>query len=253
MLSTIQLFGIPVCAGSRDEVLRTVFAEAGDGRQIAVATLNAEMAVAASRNPDFKRLLAEKMLVIPDGKRIAVTARKALGVKLEVYPGIEFAFDLVKSAAERGAAGQNAHSIFLLGAKPGVAEKAAENLRTLIPGANIAGVHHGYFKGGEALVAEAINRSGATAVLAGMGSPYQEFWIDAWRDKLSARIFAGVGGSFEVWAGVHRRAPVWIRSAGIEWLYRAFADPRRIKRLAFIPAYLALERAELKSAAVERA
>lgn len=263
MLKTVTLFGIPIACASRGEILRAVLAEADAGRQVAVATLNAEMAVEASRNPEFHRLLAERMLVVPDGRRIAVTARKALGAALDVYPGIEFAFDLVKAtivpggiaAREQSANGDAAmregsgsHSVFLLGSRPGVAETAAEKIAAEIPGARIAGTHHGFFKGEDGRVVELVNASGATILLAGLGSPFQEFWIEKHRALLSPRILAGVGGSFEVWAGVHRRAPGWIRTAGLEWLYRALADPRRLKRLVFIPAYLALERAEARAA-----
>lgn len=261
MANPLKIFGIPVCADSRDEFLRAVLAQAGAGRQIAVATLNAEMAVAANRNKEFHKLLCERMLVIPDGRRIAVTARKIYGVKLEVYPGIEFACDLVKSTAFSGNTESKnllpetervdaetrgaSRSVFLLGSKPGVAEKAAKWLKVEIPGVRIAGLHHGFFKGEDERVVEKINKSGATFLLAGLGSPFQEFWIEKYRGLLMPRVLVGVGGSFEVWARIHRRAPGWISSLGLEWLYRALADPKRLRRLTFIPEYLAMERSEV--------
>jgi len=240
VLKTISLFGIEITCASREEILGWTLAEADEGSQVAIATLNAEMVMRAVDDPDFLRLLHSREIVIPDGRSIAESARRILAERIEVYPGIEFAFDLVKATTE------GTRSVFLLGSKAGVAEKAVSHLLEAIPGCRIAGCHHGYFRGKDDRIVALINESKATILLAGMGSPYQEFWLEENRERLESRILAGVGGSFEVWAGLHRRAPKWMSRIGLEWLYRALRDPGRLKRLGFIPRYLALERAEIR-------
>jgi N-acetylglucosaminyldiphosphoundecaprenol N-acetyl-beta-D-mannosaminyltransferase len=238
VIATVALFGLQVAKGPRKDILDWAAACALSGRSSHVVTLNAEMIVRGAQDVRFRMLLERAELLIADGQSIARSARRIAGEAVEVYPGIEFAFDLVRESRERD------FSVFLLGSKPGVADAAAAKLRETLPGCRIAGAHHGYFRGFDEKVVERINASGAKVLLAGMGSPYQELWLDEWRPKLSAGLVVGVGGSFEVWSGAFRRAPGWINAAGLEWLYRAMLDPRRIARLEFIPHYLSMERDE---------
>lgn len=245
--STVTLFGIDIAASQRKVVVDRVLSEADAGIQTLVVTLNAEMVVNASADSEFAQILKSSKLVIPDGMSIVRSGRRILGASLEVYPGVEFAYDLLAEASTR-----NGYSVYMLGAKDGTASAAADWLRGRLPDLNIAGCHHGYFRGNDDAIVEMINESRATILFAGLGSPFQEKWLEQQCSRLKPRILVGVGGSFEVWAGTKKRAPRWVSNAGLEWLYRAATDPGRIRRLSFIPRYLALERKEIARERLKR-
>ena len=119
--------------------------------------------------------------------------------------------------------------LFLLGARPGIAEATAENMRKRFPGLDICGTRHGYFDRAQTRqVISEINRSGADIVLVAMGVPHQELWIDAHRQHLDARVLMGVGGLFDFYSGRISRAPVWVRELGMEWGWRILQEPGRM-------------------------
>ncbi len=244
VLANVELFGIDIVCAPRSDILRFVLDEAANGRQLAIVTLNAEMIVNAHGDDKFMAILKSRDFVIPDGQGIARTTLKVYRQELPVYPGIEFAYDLLLATADPSSA--HPQSVFLLGSKDGIAQTAKANLEAQIPDVRITGFHHGYIKGIDDEIVKLVNESGATILFAGMGSPFQEEWLERNRSRLNARILVGVGGCFEVWAGVFKRAPKWINRIKLEWLYRALIDPKRMKRLAFIPKYLRLERKEIR-------
>ena len=194
-----------------------------------VVTPNPEIVWAARKDPGYAALLAGADLVLPDGIGVVYGAR-ILGTPLkEKVPGIEFASALIGRLAERGG------SLFLFGAKPGVAEKAAENLKAQYPGIVIAGCEDGYHTDDPGVLAH-INEAAADLLLVCLGAPKQERWMA--ESGANAGLMAGLGGSLDVFAGVVRRAPeAWCR-LGLEWLYRLLSDPRRIGRMMKLPLFL---------------
>jgi N-acetylglucosaminyldiphosphoundecaprenol N-acetyl-beta-D-mannosaminyltransferase len=120
------------------------------------------------------------------------------------------------------------HSVFFLGAKAPVVQDAVNILRKQYPRLNIAGFHHGYFWDDEAAVVEKIRQSGASMLFVAITSPKKEQFINRWREKLGVKFAMGVGGTFDVVAGVTRRAPLWMQKTGLEWLYRVLQEPRRM-------------------------
>ena len=132
---------------------------------------------------------------------------------------------------------ESGERLYLLGAKPGVAEAAARNLEEKYPGLTICGTHDGYFKE-DAPVVEAIRASGADAVFVCLGAPKQEYWMIEHGPATGAKLMAGLGGSLDVFAGVARRAPEAWQKLGLEWLYRLLREPRRIGRMARLPLFL---------------
>ena len=128
--------------------------------------------------------------------------------------------------------------LYLLGAKPGVAEAAARNLEARYPGLSICGTHDGYFQE-DGPVVEEIRRSGADAVFVCLGAPKQEYWMREHGLATGARLMAGLGGSLDVFAGVVERAPESWQKMGLEWLYRLMKEPSRIGRMARLPLFLA--------------
>lgn len=196
-----------------------------------VVTPNSEIVYACRDTSGLSELLNRAALVLPDGIGV-VYASRILGRPLkQKVAGIDFAAGL---AAELARAGR---SLFLLGAKPGVAEQAAERLKETCPGLVIAGVHDGYFQEDGPIVAE-IAQSGADVVFVCLGVPKQEFWMAANGQATGAKILVGLGGSLDVFAGVSKRAPdIWVR-LGLEWLYRLIQEPWRFKRMCRLPLFL---------------
>jgi len=129
--------------------------------------------------------------------------------------------------------------VFFLGAKPGVAQAAADKLQTEIPGLIVSGCRDGYFKASEEdELIEEINASSADFICVAMGSPKQELFLEKYRDRLAVRVGVGVGGSFDVWSGNTKRAPEFYCNHGLEWFYRLIKEPYRFWRMCKIPVFL---------------
>lgn len=179
---------------------------------------------------NFKK---DSSIIIPDGVG-TVLASKIQGTPVkEKIPGIEVMGEIIKKAEREG------KGIYLLGAKEDVLLKCSENLLIKYPELNIVGMKNGYFKKEDSdLIAEDIKSKNPYAIFIAMGSPRQEEFISKYMDELPCNIFMGVGGSFDVFAGNVNRAPKWMISLGLEWLYRVSKEPWRIKRLGAIPKFL---------------
>ena len=201
-----------------------------DGFHYAV-TPNPEFLLAAKRNAPFRQALLNADLVLADGIGVVYSA-KILGRPLKgKVTGIGFAQLLMAWMAEHG------KRLFLLGAKPGVAEQAAANLRQIYPGLTICGTHDGYFRE-DTPVVEAIRSAGADVVFVCLGAPKQELWMVEHGPATGAHLMVGLGGSLDVFAGVVERAPEGFQKLGLEWLYRLIKEPRRIGRMARLPLVL---------------
>ena len=196
-----------------------------------VVTPNPEIVEICRENEAARRAVGGAALVIPDGIGVMYGA-KILGTPLKQrLPGIEFAQGLMARMARQG------KSLYLLGAKPGVAEQAAERLRKDYPGLVIAGTHDGYFQD-DGPVTDAIRASGADVVFVCTGAPKQELWMEKNGAATGAHLLLGLGGALDVFAGVVQRAPAIFCKLGLEWLYRLLKQPSRIGRMARLPLFL---------------
>lgn len=196
-----------------------------------VVTPNPEIVEVCRENAAARAAVNGADLVLPDGIGV-IKGAAMLGTPLkEKTPGIEFAAHLMERMAKEGS------SLYLLGAKPGVAEQAAKNLAAQYPGLVIAGVHDGYFQE-DGPVVEAIRQSGADAVFVCLGAPKQELWMAKNGPATGARLLCGLGGSLDVFAGVVERAPKFWSDHGLEWFYRLCKEPRRIGRMMKLPLFL---------------
>ena len=194
-------------------------------------TPNPEFLLAARKDQPFRQALLDADLVLADGVGVVYSA-KLLGRPLKGrVPGIEFAQALMGWMAKHG------KRLFLLGAKPGVGELAAANLRDRYPGLILCGTHDGYFKEDEPVV-QAIRESGADVVFVCLGAPKQEFWMAKHGPATGAHLMVGLGGSLDVFAGVVERAPEGFQKLGLEWLYRLMKEPKRFGRMAKLPLVL---------------
>ena len=196
-----------------------------------MATPNPEIVMAAWENGELMDALTNADLVIPDGIGV-VKAAKILGTPLkERLPGIEIGEAILKYLAESG------KSAFLLGAKPGVAELAAEQIKKKYPGINICGTNDGYFKEDAPVVAK-INAARPDFLMVCLGAPKQEIWMSKNAPMLDVGLMAGLGGSLDVFAGTVERAPKVWQELNLEWLYRCIKEPWRFKRTAKLPLFL---------------
>lgn len=170
-------------------------------------------------------------LVLPDGIGVIYGAKILKTPLKERVPGIEFGTAMLEYCARSG------KSVFFLGAKPGVAEQAAENLKARFPGLIVAGTKDGYFKD-DAAAAEAIRASGAEMALVCLGAPKQEKFMAAYGEATGARLLLGLGGSLDVFAGVVQRAPEFYVRHNLEWFYRLIKNPSRVGRMMKLPLFL---------------
>ena len=194
-------------------------------------TPNPEFILSAKKDEAFRTVLNGADLVLPDGIGV-IYAAKILGRPLTGrVTGVDFAQGLMASMAATG------KRLFLLGAKPGVAEQAADKLRQAHPGLIICGTHDGYFQE-DAPVIEAIQNARADAVFVCLGAPRQELWMAQNGPATGAKLAIGLGGCLDVFSGNVQRAPEAMQKLGLEWLYRLLKEPKRIGRMAKLPLIL---------------
>ncbi len=201
-----------------------------------IATVNPEFVVIAQSNPEFMRVLNSTALNVPDGVGLMWAARRAGTPVHERVAGQDLMDRICALAAERG----DTARVFLLGAREGIAEKAANFLTNKHPRLQIAGCYAGSPAIEEELgIVERINASGAQILFVAYGPPKQELWIARNASRLkNVMVAMGVGGTFDTLAGIVPRAPKWMRDAGFEWAYRLLREPRRIKRQMAIPYFM---------------
>jgi len=199
-----------------------------------VVTCNPEMVMTSLSDLLFAEILRRADLVVPDGIGV-VWASRVLGSPLkERVPGIELMEAVLAEAAREG------WRVFLLGGEPGIAAAAARAMKESFPGLNIVGEHHGFFsRSEEPQVLEMVRAAKPHVLLLALGVPRQEKWAAAHLGSLRVPVAIGVGGSFNVWAGVDKRAPQWMRNIHLEWLYRIIRQPWRLKRAMAIPRFMA--------------
>lgn len=203
--------------------------DAREGRY--VVTPNPEIVMLARENPALKEALSGADIVLPDGAGI-IKGAAILGRPMkEKVPGIDFACGVMARLAERGG------SVYLFGAKPGVAEAAAETLRTKFPGLVISGTSDGYFSDDGPII-EKIKDAAPDFLLVCLGAPKQELWMAKMSGKLPVGLMVGLGGSLDVFAGTVKRAPEAWQKLDLEWLYRLLKEPRRIGRMMKLPLFV---------------
>jgi len=196
-----------------------------------IVTPNPEIVWMARRDEALSAAVNGAALVLPDGIGI-IHAARILGTPLcEKIPGIDFVAALFNKMAGSGG------SVFLFGAKPGVAEEAGLALVQSYPGLVIAGTADGYFAD-EELVIEQINSANPDLLLVCLGAPKQELWMREKTGLLNAGLCAGLGGSLDIFAGKTKRAPAFYQRFGLEWFYRLIREPRRIKRMIKLPLFI---------------
>lgn len=220
-----KILGFGVDLMSFSEALEFTMNRLRAGQGFQVVTINPEMIEIAKKNSDFASVLNNAELVIPDGVGIKL-ALKIKGINQENIPGIEYSKKLI------GLCAQNGLPVALLGAKEEIVQKAKQNLLKEFENLNIVYTRNGYFsKEDEESIKNDMTAAAPKAVFVALGAPKQEFMIQELKKSMPDAVFVGVGGSFDVWSGVVKRAPEIYRKLGLEWLYRTLKEPERFKRI----------------------
>lgn len=215
--------GVWVDAARRDE--------AAICRQI--CTVNPEFIMDAQRDPAFAGVLRRADLRVPDGVGVLWAARRKGVMLTERVTGSDGIYQISQAAAQQG------WRLFLLGAAPGVAARAAQILQARYPGLDIAG-HAAGSPDDQAWPAIRAHLAAARPdiLLVAYGHPRQDIWIDRHRHELPAAVAMGVGGAFDFVAGVTPRAPRLMQRMGLEWLFRLIRQPWRWRRMTKLPRFV---------------
>jgi exopolysaccharide biosynthesis WecB/TagA/CpsF family protein len=225
-LPTVTLLGVPIVHATQTEALAEILRLAESGEPTMLAFANAHTLELSARDEELRRALQDSAMVLNDGLGISLAAMMSQrGAFPENLNGTDLSPKLLKIAVEKR------WRLFLLGAAPGVAEKAAKIFIAHFPGIQIAGTHCGFFEDHEAeLIARTIREAGTDVLLAGMGNPKQEKFLARHLAQTRVKLGAGVGAFLDFSAGVFPRAPAWMQRLRIEWLFRLTLEPKRLWR-----------------------
>lgn len=219
-IQRISFLGCPIDRINIQQALEWINIAVSNGHQFQIVVINANKLYLMARQPRLHQIVHNADLVIPEWA--VVWGAKQLGLPLlEHIGGIMLVRAFMPFAAEKGL------RPYLLGSKQEVVRTLAKKLLIEYPGLKLAGFHHGYLTkpGIEEEVILHIQQTKPDILLVGMGSPKQEYWIDSNCSQLGVPVNMGVGGSFDVLAGLKKDTPDWARGQGLEWLYRLSQDP----------------------------
>ncbi|MCT9931987.1 WecB/TagA/CpsF family glycosyltransferase [Planotetraspora sp. A-T 1434] len=236
------VFGIRIDPLTGDGAVERCVAAVEARSLLSIGVVNAAKLVHMRTDPGLRRSVAQCDMILADGQAV-VWASRLLGHPLpERVAGIDLFTSLLAESERRG------HRVFFLGATREVLGDMLAEIRRRHPALVVAGARDGYFSDDEARsVAEEIRAAGTDMLFLGMSSPKKEIFVETWGEHTGACVVHGVGGSFDVLAGVVKRAPVAWQKAGLEWLYRLLQEPRRLG-----PRYLATNGAFVRMTALER-
>ena len=234
MSERISIFGIEIDVLTRQAAVeRIVSVLCAPGRSCHyVVTPNVDHIVKLNSSMAFQRAYADAQLILADGWPV-VTASRWLGKPLpETVPGSDLVPDLFKYISDNGV---SPLTVYLLGAGPGVAERAAQHIESQYSNVKVVGCYSPAF-GFEKDAAECeaicqkIASSGAELLVIGLGAPKQELWVHQYATQLPVKMALCVGATIDFLAGEKSRCPQWIRSIRLEWLHRMLSEPKRLAK-----------------------
>lgn len=232
-MNRVNIMGIGFDPVNEQEALDRVVAFLRLDKTSLVVTPNPEMINEAMQNSELHSVLNSADLVLPDGIGV-IYAAKILGKPLNTrVTGVDLMEKVLSYLAK------TEKTFFLLGAKEGYAELAANNIELTNKGLRCVGFHHGYFdEKDESKIINMINDSRPHVLFIGLGSPRQEIWANEHKKILNTKVCMCVGGAIDVYAGKVSRAPKWVSRIGFEWLYRTIKQPSRLSRIAKLPGFM---------------
>jgi N-acetylglucosaminyldiphosphoundecaprenol N-acetyl-beta-D-mannosaminyltransferase len=218
-----DLFGISLDPFTMEQAVARCVQAIENRRYVSIAVVNAAKVVWMRRDSALRRSVTDCDIILADGQSV-VWASRILGAPLpERVAGIDLFMELLAEAERKG------YRVYFLGARPDVLASMISAINQQFPALTVAGSHDGYFsRDEEPKVAEEIQNSHADLLFLGISSPKKELFLDQWGQSTGVHVAHGVGGSFDVLAGVTARAPMWWQRHGLEWLYRAWQEPLRL-------------------------
>lgn len=229
-MAKCNVLGIDYNNVTIEQAAKEIYELSCTGKGGYVVTPNAEIAENCFKNAELKKAVDSADYVLPDGAGVVMASKICGNPLVARAAGFDVASELLKYLNE------NKKKLFLLGAKPGIGDRAAKNISARYPDIEIVGIHHGYFKEDTEVIDEIINAQPDVLFVA-LGSPRQELFMRDNRDKISA-VMLGIGGSLDVFAGEVKRAPAFYTNHNLEWLYRLMCQPSRIGRMMKLPKYI---------------
>jgi N-acetylglucosaminyldiphosphoundecaprenol N-acetyl-beta-D-mannosaminyltransferase len=222
-MSTAPILGCNFAPLTCRETLDEIFSLIKNGERGYLCTVNVAILMMMRRDAGLRNFIEKAWCCVADGTPL-VWASRLLGRPLpERVTGVDLVETLCRRAAESDV------GVYLLGAQRHVVERVARRLCERYPGLKINGYDDGYFEEeGAQARAEAVRDSGAKILIVAMGVPRQERFIEEQWERLGVNFAIGVGGSFDVLAGLRKRAPAFLQRIGLEWTYRLCQEPRRL-------------------------
>ena len=231
MSERIDVLGVEFDNVTMAEAVDAAYALQSEKRAAYVVTPNPEIVMCCREDAEAAEAVRGAALTIPDGIGVIYGAKILKTPLKEKVPGCDFTLALMDKMQAEG------RSVFLFGAKPGVADLAAERLHRQFPGLRFVGTNDGYFTDDTPII-EKINAAAPDLLLVCLGAPKQEKWMHTNAPKLDVGLMIGAGGSLDVYAGTAERAPEGWQKAGLEWLYRLLKEPKRIGRMMVLPKFM---------------
>lgn len=217
------LFGLPLDALTQAEALDRCRTALRDRSRMLIGVVNAAKVVNSTRDPLLLRSVLESDMILADGQSVVWASRVLRRPLPERVAGIDLFEALLELAAH------DDRSVYLLGARPEVLETLQERLLATWPGLRVVGARDGYFSPEESdEVAEHIRAAVPDMLFLGITSPKKEIFLAQYGPTLGVPVLHGVGGSFDILAGVTKRAPAIWQRLGLEWLYRITQEPGRL-------------------------
>ena len=233
MPEKVEILGVPVDAVTMAEAVSRVEGFIASREPHLIATANAEMLMRATHDQALRDILCSADMVTPDGAGTVWAAHHLGHAMPERVAGYDMAQELMRIAPQKG------YRLYFFGSAPGVADKAKAKAEALYPGIEIVGTRNGFFtEADEPAIVAKIQAAKPDILLAALGVPKQEKWLKKYKDVLGVPVCIGVGGTFDVMAGVMKRAPHWMQRAKLEWLFRGMMQPKRAGRLLALPKFV---------------
>ena len=218
----VTLFGVPIDSWTMEQTVTEIERRLDCQSFTQHVVVNVAKLVHMKDDPGLDEAVRSCDIINVDGMGV-VWGAAFLGVSVpERVAGIDLFERLLELASRRE------EPVFFLGAKPEILERAVVNLQQRYPKLKIAGWHHGYFWDDEQSVVDKVRNSGAALLFVAITSPKKEQFINRHRKDLGVRFAMGVGGTFDIMAGMTKRAPLWMQRAGLEWFFRVLQEPRRM-------------------------
>lgn len=227
----VNILGYNIYSNTKKNLVNLIF---NRDKKLHIVSGNPEVLYTGLHNDMlFNNFTSSNSIIIPDGAGVVIASKILNRPVDEKIAGIELMEAILNNCEKEN------KTIYLLGAQNEILQECINNINKKFPKLNIIGSHNGYFNLEDCSeIIDDINSKSPFALFVAMGCPRQEIFITKYMEKLNCKIFMGVGGSFDVFAGKVNRAPQWMISSNLEWLYRVSKEPWRIKRLGSIPKFL---------------